>query len=450
MKRLSIFQIILLVSFGSLAVAGVLVFALAVGGGQTNTVGSITIWGTLDKAAFSAVLRSASQEVQELKQVTYEQKDPTTYESELTNALASGTGPDLFLMRQDYALKNSGKVYPVLFSVFSQTNFESTFIESAKTFLIQDGFVAVPLLADPLVFYVNKDLLASGGFAEPPKYWDELFNISKKLTKKDDSGSIIQSTIALGEYQNVPYAKNILATLILQAGGSVTRRDVGGNLISTLTPKEGENSQAAISALRFFTEFADPSKDYYSWNRSLPDAQKAFSAGDLAFYIGYASESSFISRTNSNLNYVVAPLPQIRPTPNTSGTVLSTARVYGLAASRTGKNPGGAITVAFILADKVNSNSLSFALGLSPARTDVLKALEQKSTRAASLLPDTICKGQDVALCSTIFARFWLDPDPEKTDQIFRGMIQNTTSGALQVREAIQRADQEFGQLLKQ
>ena len=41
--------IILLVVFGACAIAAVLIFSLAVGGGQTNTVGAVKIWGTLDR-----------------------------------------------------------------------------------------------------------------------------------------------------------------------------------------------------------------------------------------------------------------------------------------------------------------------------------------------------------------------------------------------------------------
>ena len=332
MKKLSMFQVILLVVFGSLAIAGVLVFALAVGGGATNTIGAIKIWGTLDQAAFSTVFRQVSENNPQLSQVSYEQRDSTTYESELTNALASGVGPDLFLLRQDYALKDAGKVSMIPASVLSQMQFENTFIEASSPFLTEDGVIGIPLFADPLILYWNKDILASSGFAQPPKYWDELFNMSKKITTRNEAGSITKSTIALGEYQNVHNAKDILATLILQAGGSITDRNSAGRLIPALTPRTGDPAQTTASALRFYIEFADPSKDDYSWNRSLPDAQRAFAAGDLALYIGYASEEPLIARTNSNLNFAVAPLPQIR----SANTALNTARVYALAASRTG------------------------------------------------------------------------------------------------------------------
>ena len=430
MKKLSMFQITLLVVFGALAVSGVLIFAIAIGGGETNTVGAVKIWGTLDQGAFSTVIRQATERDGQLSQVTYEQKDPTTYESELTNALASGTGPDLFLIRQDYALKDAGKVALIPFSALSQTQFENAFIEAANPFLKENGVVGVPLFADPLVLYWNKDMLAAGGFSQPPKYWDELFNMAQKITTKDETGSIRKSAVAFGEYQNVANAKDVVATLILQSGSTITSHDSGGSLVPALAPRAGGAAQGSVSALRFYAEFADPSKNIYSWNRSLPEAQKAFAAGDVALYVGYASEALLIARTNPNLNFAPAPLPQIR----TGGKTLTTARVYALGASRAGKNPTAAITAAFLLASSENAKALSSALGIPSARRDIVGQPTQGQ--------------EDLFNKQALLAHSWLDPDPEKTATLFRVMIENTTSGTLQVSEAIQRADQQMAQIL--
>ena len=214
MKKLSMFQITLLVVFGGLAIAGVLVFSIAIGGGNTNTIGAVKIWGTLDQGAFAVVIRQASETHPELGQVTYEQKDATTFESELTNALASGTGPDLFLLRQDYALKNAGKTTVIPLSVLSEAQFKNTFIEAANPFLVQDGVIAVPVFADPLILYWNKDMLATAGYAQAPKFWDELYGIAQKASKKDESGAITKSAIAATASGNAsPHSKAISAKL---------------------------------------------------------------------------------------------------------------------------------------------------------------------------------------------------------------------------------------------
>lgn len=430
MKRMSLFQIILVASFGAIAVAAVLIFALAVGGNSASTVGPVTIWGTLDQSAFNAVIRQAVETEPRLSQVTYTQKQADTYYTDITNALAAGQGPDLFLLRQDYAYSQASKLIPIPLSSLSQSQFESTFVDAAAPFMSENGALAVPLAVDPLVLYWNKDMLASGGYAKPPQYWDELYNMARKITVKTDSGVITKSTIAFGEYVNVGNAKDVLSMLILQAGGSITSRDVAGKVVPALAPKTGDTTQATPSALRFFTEFSDPSKDDYTWNRSRPDAQKAFAAADLALYIGFASEEPFVSKLNPNLNFAIAPVPQIRG----SAIALDTARVYGFAVPRTTKNPTGAVTVAYILAATDISQQLSIALGMPSARRDVLSQPGQGN--------DELFNKQ------AIISRTWVDPDPVQTEAIFRGMIENTTSGAALLTEAVQRADLELSHLL--
>jgi ABC-type glycerol-3-phosphate transport system substrate-binding protein len=430
MKKLSMFQIILLVVFGALAIAGILIFAFAVGGGTNNSVGSLTIWGTLDQTAITAVLRQAADNDSSISQVTYVQKDATTYEADLTQALANGTGPDLFFLRDDYATKDAGEVAAIPFNALSQAQFQSTFVDAASPFMALNGVLGVPLLADPLVLYWNKDMLSSAGYASAPQYWDQLFDMAKTISKKNDAGVITRSAIDFGEYQNVENAKDILATLILQAGGQITTLDTANRLEPALVSKSGQASDATQNALRFYTEFADPSKDDYSWNRSLPDAQQAFAAGNLALYIGYASEKSLITRTNPNLNFAAAPVPQIRNAPRT----LDTSHVYALAASRTGKNPSAAITAAYLLASAANSQAFSTALGIPSARRDDLSAPAQGDN--------------DLFNKMVITSHSWVDPDPSQTNGIFQAMIENTTSGALLLSDAISRANQALGQLL--
>ncbi len=429
-KKLSMFQIILLVSFGGLAIAGILIFAFAVGGGGSTSLGSVTIWGTLDQTAFTTVLRQASDNDPKLSGVTYVKKDEATYASELTNALASGTGPDLFLMRQDRAVVDAGKVAAIPYDLISRQQFEGTFVDAAAPYLAQNGIVGFPILVDPMVLYWNKDMLATAGYSQPPQNWGQLFSMAQKLTKRDESGSILKSAIAFGEYRNIPNAKDIVAMLISQAGGAPTTYDSSGRIVSTLVPKIAGAARSTEDALRFYTEFADPSKSDYSWNRSLPNAQDAFASGDLALYVGYASEESLIARKNPNLSFAVAPMPQTVNAPR----AVTGGRVYALAASRSGANPSAAITAASLIASSEVAGGLSVALGIPSARRDVLAV--------------GATGNDDLYNRMAIIARTWFDPDPSQTDDIFRAMIEDTTSGAMLLSQAVQRADQQMGRLL--
>ena len=79
--------------------------------------------------------------------------------------------------------------------------------------------------------------------------------------------------------------------LMLQSGTPIVAVDSTGKLSSALLAQSSSGINPAEEALSFFTQFADPSKDIYSWNRALPSADSAFLAKNLAFYFGSASET---------------------------------------------------------------------------------------------------------------------------------------------------------------
>lgn len=135
MFKSSPFQIVLLALFGGLCVAGVLIFAFVVSGGNSSAVGQVTVWGTFDEAKVQAVIRAAAETDDRLTGVTYVRKDPATYQSELVNALASGTGPDLYFMSQDTTVRDAAKTMHIPPAAMSAAQFRGTFIDAATPFL---------------------------------------------------------------------------------------------------------------------------------------------------------------------------------------------------------------------------------------------------------------------------------------------------------------------------
>ncbi|HUO56077.1 MAG TPA: extracellular solute-binding protein [Candidatus Paceibacterota bacterium] len=431
MIKLSAFQITILAIFGACAAAGVLIFAIATSSSKTSSVGPITIWGTLDGPTFTSVVENAANTYPALSQVTYVQEKPADYQNNLTQALASGAGPDVFLITQDEAIQDSGETYVFPYTSLSQSQFQSTFAEAADPFMLPTGIVALPVIADPLVLYWNRDLLSDAGYSEPPQYWNQLPDMAAKMTQKDDAGTIKKSAVALGTYQNIDDAKDILSALIMQAGGTLTSFDSTGKLTSTLSDSGITPSEpAALTALRFYTEFSNPSNSDYSWNGSLPDAQQDFAQGNVALYIGYASEEAEIKAENPNLNFAVAPLPQIQNGPRS----LDFARVYGFAVARASKSEAGAQTVAETLASTANSSAFETAYNLPSVRRDIL---------AQSASGDLVLFNQEA-----IISHEWYDPDPSATATIFQSMIEDTVSGAVLIGDAVGRADQQMLQLI--
>ncbi len=435
MKGLSIFQIVVIGAFVFFTVVGVLIFAGVGGlGGDSRSVGEVEIWGTYDEQVLTSLLRSRSFDDPRFEEVTYVEKDPRFFTEELIEALASGSGPDLFFLEQDSILRFIDKVQPIPYETFSQREFRDTFIEEGELFLTEAGIVALPFMVDPMVLYWNRDHYTRGGVVRPPQFWDELqtLALNSSLTRRGESGAILQSAFAIGEYSNINHAKELLSLLMLQAGTSITAYTESGELIPTLLVRLQNGQIPSENALRFYTDFANPTKSVYTWNRALDEAQEEFVAGTLSNYIGFASELPDIRRQNSNLNFDVAMVPQVR----TGTRSVTFGTVTGLAIPRASDNINGAAQIAFALTSDDLLSEVSDVTGLPPV--------------SRSLLSDTPSDPFKVIFRdAALRADAWLEPNNTETERIFKQMIESVVSGRARVSQAVEVAQQELRSLLE-
>jgi len=416
------FQLIALGIFSALILLGIGVFATQGGLGSSGSVGEVVVWGTVDSDLMEGTIATLREKDRKtFEQVSYKYVDPKTYASELINAMASGTGPDLFLLTQDQIVSFNDKILPIPFAALSQQEFNDAYVDEARLLLTPQGMLGLPFMLDPLVMYWNRDLFANAGVARPPQYWNDFLDIAPKMTTLAGNAAIKTSTIALGEWSNILYAKDILATLIMQAGDAIVVRSDKGVPTPVLGTVAGNGQEnGAASALQFYTEFANPTKTIYTWNRALPNSQSAFVGGDLAVYLGYASDYPTIAQRNPNLPFSVALLPQIQ-----GNTVRMTfGRMTSVAVARTTKNPEGALVVAQQLTSTTGVAELAKRSSLPPVRRDV--SIDTSGNAAAQMFVQ-----------SALIARGWLDPDPTTTNQVFSDMIQSVVSGKQQPTGAV-------------
>lgn len=423
------FQTIAMFVFGFFLVVGVIIFALQ----KTNNsdlVADITIWGTIDSKIFEKTMNDIGNSVESPFRIKYKQFREDNFDSELLDALASGTGPDAIVLSQDRILKYQNKVFEVPFSSFSERTFRDDFIEGAEIFLNQNGILAFPITIDPLVMYWNRDILSNAGVTRPPLNWDEVYTIVKKVTDMDNQKNLKKETIAFGEFVNVNNAKEIMSALIMQTGNQITKRNetkveaVLGNSASSLIPE-------TESALRFYTEFSNPSKDMYTWNRSLNNSLQEFLSGNLAFYIGFASEVKGLREKNPNLNFDVAKLPQIRD----SKTNKTFAKMNAIAIMKSSPNVNNILQVMGSIIGNDTISALSNSFNIPPIKRELLTEKQQDAYKS-------------VFYDSAIIGRAWLDPNPYETDIIFKDMIENVTSGKLRINQSVNRASTEIQNLL--
>lgn len=427
---MSTFQLFVTSLFVAFTIFGVGVFALfggALGGGG---VGAVVVWGTEGQETVTGVLDVLRAQDKSLQDVTYVQKDEASYRSELLNAMASGRGPDLFIVAQSDMYAFSDKIIPISYGTISQSNFVSSYVDMGQLFLTSYGALALPFTIDPLVMYWNRDLFAGAGISQTPRSWNEFLNVAPKITSLDATKSVTRSAVALGEWGNVVHAKEILSALFMQAGDSIVVRG-SNNALESVFGVSAETSAVgpAESALRFYTEFANPSKTTYSWNKSLPRSDGAFVGGQLAVYFGFASEYPSIVERNPNLRFGVAVVPQL-----SSGARITSGRLTGLAIPRTARNVSGATVVAQKLSSREAAAALFTATGFPPVRRDL--ALDTSSSAVAATFVE-----------SALIARGWQDPDPTATDAIFKTMIESVVSGRSDPATAVGEAAIEFSQL---
>lgn len=427
---MSKFQLILTGVFAAFIIIGVMAFSLY--RGSSKTVSNIVVWGTMPALAFNDVYSQSALSKDLTVSLNYVEKDPATFDAEFINALANGNGPDVVLLPHEEILQNRDKLFPIPFATLSQRNFDSIFAQEADLFVTPQGIVALPLTIDPLVLYWNRDTFNSASIANPPSYWDQLYALSQTLTAKDGAFNITKATVPLGEFNNVDNAKEIISTLLLQAGTPIVT--VNGTFWqSALTNTENQTVTPAISALTFYTGFSDPSKPFYSWNRSLPDSGDIFVSGDLALYPGFASELKPLRLKNPNLNFAVAMIPQSRG----GGAKITYGRMESLAVVKNSKNIAGAYAAIVSLAGAPTDALFANELGVAPARRDLLALLPAD--------PD-----QSLFYSSALQAQGWLDPNAMQTSTIFGTMINSITGGTEHLETALNEANLKLQALLNQ
>ncbi len=282
--------------------------------------------------------------------INYKKLRYSEYEKELINALAEDRGPDIFSLPNTWIKKYQSKIAPMPVSItmaypvvkgtikkevvpemrttksISLKEIKNNFVDAvyddvvakvvdAKTNKAEDQVLGLPLYMDTLSMYYNKDLFNNAGIALPPSFWNTEFQQDvKKMTIQNTQGQIIQSGVALGGNTNIDRSSDILSVLMMQNGAIMMDN---GQVMFDKIPKTFEQQHYApgIEAIRFYTDFANPAKEVYSWNKNLDNSLIMFTQGKLAMLFGYSHYLPQIRSLAPKLNFGVAELPQIEGNP---------------------------------------------------------------------------------------------------------------------------------------
>ncbi|MEP7162204.1 MAG: extracellular solute-binding protein, partial [Candidatus Moraniibacteriota bacterium] len=260
----------------------------------------LEVWGVFDDTDAYQEVFSKYQEINPfIRQITYRKLSPETYKEDLLSAMASGKGPDIFMMGNTWLDGFKDKIVPAPETLASEKEVRDGLVDVvAEDFIPEDKKVyALPLSVDSLGLYYNRDLLNAAGISAPPTTWEELNAMIPRLTHLDQFGNLRQSAIALGTAYNVNRSTDILLSLAYQRG-------------ATFDANSGFNDLHMVQAFGDYTQYALSGSSLYTWNPRQHFSIDAFYEGTAAMMVNYSWHYQTIKQKNAKFNFSVSPLPQ--------------------------------------------------------------------------------------------------------------------------------------------
>jgi raffinose/stachyose/melibiose transport system substrate-binding protein len=266
-------------------------------GGEVGNKGEITWWGVEESESAIKPLIDEYQNINPNVKITYRQVAREDYRERVTNAIASGRGPDIFEIHNSWTPMFRNDVYAAPSNIITQAEIAASFYPVVTSNLTtNEGIVGLPLFYDALTLFVNEDIFSSA-FREYPATWNELRDLvdpktEGNLTLYGQDQRIVQSGIALGVTDNVDYWQDIIALMMLQ------------NQVNMNNPSGASTRDAVI----FYRLFSDV---YKAWDKTLPSSVTAFTRGNVAMILAPSREAINIINSNPNLRFRTVPLPQL-------------------------------------------------------------------------------------------------------------------------------------------
>lgn len=267
---------------------------------------TLTYWGLWDEATvMQPVIADFERENPNIK-IQYEMQDIKglgQYIERLTTRINNGKGPDIIRFHSSWTQQLGSYLMPFPKPFLDDTNLENDFYKTVENDMKLNGaYYGIPLGIDTMAMFVNTKLLEDKGLAIP-QFWNEIYErYAPELVVKDQSGKIVTPSIALGTYDNITHASDIVALLMLQNGAD----------FFNLSANEGESAKGAVE---FYTSFADGQDAV--WDATLDNSTLAFAKGNLAIYFGYSWDIFSIRSLNPTLDYKVVNVPSLADRNNT-------------------------------------------------------------------------------------------------------------------------------------
>ncbi len=411
----------------------------------------IDMWGVFDgSGAFDGIV-SAYRRSRPNVEIKYRKLRFAEYEDALLNAWAEGRGPDIIMVHNTWVGGYGNKISPLpkTLQIAKRTPSNVATFDASRTITpdgVKDRFVpvvykdavvgdkiyALPLSVDTLALYYNRKMFDQSGVFSVPKTWREVVEVSKKITKYDDNGSVVRSGIALGGSENINRSFDIVSLLMAQNGTKFVDASGRRAVFARRSPLLADSSfLPGVEALRFYTDFANPAKETYTWDESFESAQQRFASGKLGMMLGYSYQIPYLKAQGPKIDFGVAPLPHINPDGiDATGETVNWANYWMLAVAKSSDN-------------KEQSWDFIQYVTTNPEIAKLYLDYTQKPTALRALVAEQASQSvRGIFAKQLLTARSWYRGKyVSVAEQVFSEMIKEVVEGRGTANSAIKRAE---------
>ena len=221
--------------------------------------------------------------------------DKKEYKNNVLNALAEGSGPDIFMIENGTLQENLNKLYPVSSNIFNVDKLKKNFPNIVYQDVVFDNKIyGLPIYIDNLALIYNRDIFDENFILTPSfETWDEFLNNLSLLKKGVDQK--IKGVALGGSLKSISNAVDILNLIILQKNG-----------IKEENKNFSLNREKIIESFSFYTQFSNLNSNYYTWDNSLNSIQE-FRKENIAMFFGYYRDYVYFKKYLNNLAVVAVP-----------------------------------------------------------------------------------------------------------------------------------------------